>query len=157
MIDRTTKGYYLCKIKDEEFYNNFMKPHGIYCTLNMLAKLPHNYSTQKNDPINHSVATLAHKTKKYSKTNSLRIRVMLYAGSQVVGYHDLWNSMFNKFNLDLDSNLAQCLKVKEIKKKQRQTIKGTKKYKAFRSTKRYNKFAELHKKTDGKYEDWYEV
>ena len=108
--------------------------------------------------MNHSVGTLALKTKDHSKTNSLRTRVMLCAGAQVVGHHDLWIRIFNKFNLELDANLARYLKVKEIKKRKRQTLQGTKKYKARRSTKRYNKFAEAYKnqledmKTGMKYE-----
>ena len=63
MIDRTTKGYYRCKIEHEELYNGCMKAHAIYCTPDMLAMLQHNYSTKENESTNHSVATLAPKIK----------------------------------------------------------------------------------------------
>ena len=121
-----------------------MKAHAKYCTPNMPAMLQHNYSTQKNESMNHSMATLTLKTNG-SKTNSLLTRVMLCAGAQVIGHHDVWIRIFNKFNFELDANLTRYLKVKETKKRQRQTLQGTKKYKARRSTKRYNKFAEAHK------------
>ena len=55
--------------------------------------------------MNHLVATLAPKTKDHFKTNSLRTRVMLCASAEVVGHHDLWIRVFNKFNLELDANL----------------------------------------------------
>ena len=158
IIDRTTKGYYWCKIKYKELYNDCMKARAIYCTPDMLAKLQHHYSTQENKSTNHSVATLAQKTKDYFKTNSLLIKVMLCAGAQVVGNHDLWIRIFNKFNLELDTNIARYLKVKKSKKRKRQILQGAKKYKARYSTKRYNKFAEAQKsqleemKTGMKYE-----
>ena len=71
MTERTDKGYYRCKVQHEELYNEFMLCYAKYITPDMLKMLMHNFSTQKNEALNHSVATGAPKGKDYSQSTSL--------------------------------------------------------------------------------------
>ena len=67
---------------------------GIYLrfiiTPNMMAKLNLVWITQKNEAVNTSVSSYAPKTKHYSGTDSLKIRVDIGAGCQVADYTSFW-------------------------------------------------------------------
>ena len=158
MMDRTDKGYYRCKIQHEGFYNECMTAMAKYITPQMLSMLQHEFSTQKNESLNHSVATLAPKGKDYSKSSSLKTRVMLTAGAQIKGHYLLWQQLFRKFLVPMDENLIRHLQVKDQFKWKRQLQQKTKEYKACRSSNRYSKFAEAHRsqledaKTGAQYE-----
>ena len=145
MTERTDKGYYRCKVKHEKLYNEFMLCYKKYITPDMLRMLMHNFSTQKNESLNHSVATGAPKGKDYSQSPSLQTRVMLTGTAQIVGHYQLWKRLFSKFNLELDPNLIHHLKRKDIMKEKKKIEQNTKKYKAKRSSNRYAKFAEAHR------------
>ena len=145
MVDRTEKGYYRCKVKHEALYNECLAAYAKYCTPTMLAMLQHNFSTQKNEALNHAVATIAPKTKDFSKSNSLRTRVMLTGAAQIVGHLELWSRIFKKLEVEMDENLIKHLKGKDNKKAKRQEQQKTKKYKASRSSNRYDKFSEAHR------------
>ena len=105
MKDETDKGYYRCKIKYQTLYEEFTNAIGKYITPSMLSMLQHDVSTQKNESLNHYVATLVPKDKEYSISVSLKTRVMLNAGSQIVGHLLLWTRIFTNFNLKTDQNL----------------------------------------------------
>ena len=47
MMERTDKGYYRCKIKHEDLYNECMRAYAKYITPDMLVMLQHNFSTKK--------------------------------------------------------------------------------------------------------------
>ena len=94
MTERTNKGYYRCKVKNEKLYNEFMMIYSKYITPDMLQMLQHNFSTHKNKALNHSVAAVAPKGKDYSQSSSLQTRVKLTAGAQIVGHHQLWEKKF---------------------------------------------------------------
>ena len=158
MMERTDKGYYRCKIQHEEFYNECMLAYAKYCKPEMLKMLMHTFSTQKNESLNHAVATLAPKGKDYSQSEALRTRVMLVAAAQIVGHYSLWKRLFSIFDIQLDENLVRHLKMRDLNKGKRQIFQRTKEYKSSRSTNRYAKFAEAHRsqledtKTGAKYE-----
>ena len=97
MMDRTDKGYYRCKVQHETFYKECKTALAKYITPEMLTMLRHKFSTQKNESLNHSVATLAPKGKDYSQSSSLKTRVMLTAGAQIAGHFSLWNRIFSRF------------------------------------------------------------
>ena len=145
MTERTDKGYYRCKVQHEELYNEFMLCYVKYITPDMLKMLMHNFSTQKNEALNHSVATSAPKGKDYSQSASLQTRVMLTGAAQIAGHYQLWKRLFLKFNLQLDANLIRHLKGKDETKEKKQIEQKTKEYKSRRSTNRYAKFAEAHR------------
>ena len=52
MTDRTNKGYYRCKVKDEQLYNDCTNAHKKHTTLEQLAMLQHDKSTQPNESMN---------------------------------------------------------------------------------------------------------
>lgn len=64
--------------------------------------------------MNHPVMSMAPKNNIFSKSSSLLTRVMLCAGAQIVGHHDLWKRAFNIS--DLDPNFALCLVEKDKNK-----------------------------------------
>ena len=107
--------------------------------------LMHTYSIQKNESLNHTVATLAPKGKNYSQSALLRTRVMLAAGAQIIGHYSIWKRLFSIFDIHLDENLVRHLKRKYASKKKRQVFQRTKEYKSSCSTNRYAKFAEAHR------------
>ena len=144
MMDRTDKGYYRCKIRDENFYNECRTAIAKYITPQMLSMLQHEFSTKKNEALNHSVATLAPKGKDYSQSSSLKTRVMLTAGAQIQGHYRLWNRIFLKFKIPFDKNLISHLQMKEKNKRNRQIMQKTKEYKTSRSSNRYAKFSKAH-------------
>ena len=144
MIERTKKGYYRCTTLHKELYNEMLIAYSKYCTPTMLGMLQHEFSTQKNEAMNHSVATLAPKTKTFSKSSSLLTRVLLCGATQIVGHHEVWNRIFKKFNCSLDGNLSRHFQRKDAAKSKRQLLQKTKEYKAGRSKNRYVKYAEAH-------------
>jgi len=157
-MDRTDKGYYRCKVQHEIFYKECKTALAKYITPEMLTMLQHNFSTQKNESLNHSVATLAPKGKDYSQSSSLKTRVMLTAGAQIAGHFSLWNRIFSRFQITLDANLIRHLQKKDGNKGKRRLLQKSKEYKSSRSTNRYAKFAEAHRsqlqdaKTGAQYE-----
>ena len=82
--------------KHEALYKEFLSSYAKYCAPRMLAMLQHNFSAQDKEAMNHYVVTIAPKMKDYSKRNSLRTRVMLTAGAQIVGHLELWSCIFEK-------------------------------------------------------------
>ena len=126
MVDRTEKGYYRCKIKHEALYNECLAAYAKYCTPTMLAMLQHKFSTKKNEALNHSVATIAPKTKDFSKSNSLRTRVMLIGGAQIVSHCELWSRIFKKLDVEMDDNLIKHLKGKDQKRRRGKSNKRQK-------------------------------
>ena len=71
MMERNDRGYYRCKIKDRELYEQIMHEYSRFITPDMLKQLNHGWSTQKNELMNTSVASYAPKNKHYSGTDSL--------------------------------------------------------------------------------------
>ena len=71
MTERRDKGYYCCKVQHEELYNENMLCYAKYITPDMRKILMHNFSIQKNEALNRSVATVAPKGMNYSKSVSL--------------------------------------------------------------------------------------
>ena len=86
MIEMMDKDYYHCKIQHESFYNECMLAYAKYWKPEMLKILMHTYTTQKNESLNHDVATLAPKGNDYSQSVSLQTRVMLVTGAQIIWY-----------------------------------------------------------------------
>ena len=119
MKDRTDKGYYRCKIKHQTSYEEFMRNIEKYMIPSMLCMLQHDFSTPKNESLNHSVATLAPKGKDYSKLVSLETRVMLTAGSQIFGHFQLRTRIFSRFHLEMDHKLVRHLKRRDSNKGKR--------------------------------------
>ena len=86
MMDCTDKGHYRCKTQHESFYNKCRTTMAKYITPQMLSMLQHEFSTQKNESLNHSVATLVSKGRDYSQSPSFKTRVILTACAQIKGH-----------------------------------------------------------------------
>ena len=78
--------------------------------------------------MNHSVETMTPKTKIFSKPTSLLTRVMLCGGAQIVGHQQLWEHIFDSFDISLDQNLSHHLTKKDLNKMKRQALQCTPKY-----------------------------
>ena len=126
MIERTKKGYYRYKTLHRDLYNKILNAYSTYCTLTMLEMLQHEFSTQKNEAMNHSVATLAPKTKTFSKSRSLITRVPLCGATQILGYHEVWSRIFGKIYLTLDADLSHHFQQKDVVKSKRQLLQTKK-------------------------------
>ena len=76
----------------------------------MMAMLHHEYDTQKNKAMNNSVASYAPKSKIYSLTDSLLVRIAIAAGVQIRGYEQFWKAVFDSFHLNSNRNLVSALR-----------------------------------------------
>ena len=120
LIERTKRGYYRYKTLHRELYDEMLNAYSKYCTPTMLSILQHEFSTQKNETMNHSVATQAPKTKTFSKSSSLLTRVLICGATQIVGHHEVWTRIFTQFNLTMDANLSRHFQRKDAVKLKRQ-------------------------------------
>jgi len=50
------------------------------------------------------------KSKTYSLTDSLLVRIAIASGVQILGYEKFWSSLFTAFDLDVDINLYHLLR-----------------------------------------------
>ena len=82
--------------------------------------------------MNNSVAAYAPKSKTYSLTDSLLVRIGIAAGIQILGYHSFWSQLFFKFDLELDANLDASLRDRDTKKLKRNAKDNTKEGKLVR-------------------------
>ena len=143
MMDQTDNGYYRCKIQHKTFYNECMSAYAKYITPEMLLTLKNNYSTKKLIP-----QSLCCNPR--SKRERL-FQISLAPNKIHVNFRHthcwslrLVDSIFYKFNILIDPNLARHLKMKDGNKGKSQVYEKTKEYTSGRSVNRYTKFAEAH-------------
>ena len=87
--------------------------HFGFITKDMLAMLQHDWSTQINKAMNTSVASYANKNRNYAKTNSLLARVSIVAATKICGHEIFWTKVLKTFNISIDHNLLNVLKIKD--------------------------------------------
>jgi len=116
MMQRTKKGYYRCKILHAQLYDEFIIENEKHCTPDMLSMLQHENTTKGNEANNNAVASVAPKSKTYSRSSSLLKRVYIVAATQIVGNHGSWERICAKFGLHLDANLARHFRKKRRNK-----------------------------------------
>ena len=96
--------------------------------------------------MNTSVAALAPKNKTYSMSDSLRTRVAIAAGCQVIGFSTFWSTCCRSLDFELDPYLRSVLETRDTIKTKKNVRCGTKKGKAARSNLKYKKYNAAHKK-----------
>ena len=106
----------------------------------MMAMLHHLYDTHKNEAMNNSVAAYAPKSKTYSLTDSLLVRIAIASGVQILGYEKFWSGLFTAFHLDVDINLYHLLRQRDTKNTKRKVRDGTKTGKITRGMGRSEKY-----------------
>ena len=74
MLVRNEKGYYPCRQRDKQLYDDMMSAYAPYITTEAMKQLNHLWHTQTNEAMNTSVSAFALKGKIYSMTNSLLTR-----------------------------------------------------------------------------------
>ena len=146
MIERNTKGYYRSKQNDHELYTEIMRVYERFIQPNMLKQVWHRWNTQKNEAMNTSVAALAPKNKTYSMSESLRTRVAIAAGCQIVGFAKFWSICCQSLGFQIDSNLLSLLEARDKTKRNKNVRSSTKKGKASRSNLKYEKYNSAFKK-----------
>ena len=87
MTDQTDKGYYHCKIKHEQLYNEFIAAHRKNATLDQLCMLQHDTSTQPNESMKNSVAAIAPKNK-----NKIEVIFSIGKSTVMCRRSDYWTS-----------------------------------------------------------------
>ena len=78
--------------KDKLLFQAMKEKYVKYTTYNFLKQCKHEFDTQMNEGMNNSVAFYAAKGQKYATTTSLKTRVFIAAGVQLVGHHYFWTS-----------------------------------------------------------------
>ena len=89
MMKRNKEGYYCCKIKHTELYEEMTSDLARFLVPDMMAMLQHDWLTQINEVMNQSVALYAPNNKTYSKSTSLLCRVHIAAAVQILGHGPL--------------------------------------------------------------------
>ena len=72
-----------------------------YITVEYLTQCCHMYDTQLNEGMNRSVSKYVHKGTNFCGTNSLRNRVYIAAGVQLVGNHFYWTEVMRSLELTI--------------------------------------------------------
>ena len=80
-----------------------------YITKESFIQLAYPWHTQRNEAMIQAVSTFAPKGRTYSLTASLYRRVVLAAGTQIVGYKTIWRLKYAAFHLDFDEDIASYL------------------------------------------------
>ena len=109
LVQRFKNGYYRCKRKNSEVYEQICELYKPYITEEHLRQLHHNFSTQHNEAMNNSVSAFAPKGKTYSKTESLETRVAIAACVQILGYELFWELVYKDFGVSFDGNLRNII------------------------------------------------
>ena len=124
LAERYKSGYYRCKVKHAEVYEQILTLYKPYITEEALKILAHPFTTQTNEAMNKSVSTFAPKGKTLSKTESLDARVAIAAGCQILGYEYFWDQVFEEFGMVMDSNLRSYLRNLERKKQSKKNVRS---------------------------------
>ena len=139
MIQRNERGYYRCKVTHEKLHTDITHEMKRFFSREMLLQLNHPYSTQSNEAGNNSVAALAQKGKHYSSTDSLRTRVGIAGGCQIVGHATFWTMVLNAFDIEMDDGLKAFLDQRDSHKAKKNIRQGSIEGKRKRSTKKNEK------------------
>ena len=110
MIEKHKDGYYRCKVRQGEVYEDILKRYRPYITREALRQLYHAWHTQRNELMNQSVSAFVPKGRQYSLSTSLDSRVGIAAVIRNVGYDEAWRMFFRSFNLTYDADLSSYLK-----------------------------------------------
>ena len=145
MMERNDRGYYRCKVKDKQLYDDIMSEYSRFITPDNLAMVHHVWSTQKNEAMNTSVAALAPKHKHYSMTISLKTRVGIAAACQVQGFAKFWSNVCTTLGFDIDANLLSKLTMRDEKKRRKKVSSSTLEGKRKRSRSKHGKINLEHK------------
>ena len=145
MMERTERGYYRSKVDHEKLYLEVMEEYARFITRPMLLMLNHQYSTQKNEAMNTSVASLAPKTKHYCSTNQLLTRVGIAGACQVIGHATFWSKVCSSLDFKIDANLLSILKQRDTHKQKKNIWQSTIKGKKKRSANKHAKINKEHK------------
>jgi len=86
-----------------------------FTTEERLQESLHNYSTQKNEVMNNSVAKYAPKTRTYSTTMALTNRIMIAIGTYNFGYVTFWQRVFLDLGLTMNTDIESFLIAKDNK------------------------------------------
>lgn len=84
-----------------------------FTTEERLQESLHNYSTQKNEAMNISVAKYAPKTRTYSTTMALTNRIMIAIGTCNFGYVTFWQRVFLDLGLTMNTDTESFLIAKD--------------------------------------------
>ena len=86
-----------------------------FTTEERLQESLHNYSTQKNEAMNNSIAKYAPKIRTYSTTMALTNRIMIAIGTCNFGYVTFWQRVFLDLGLTMNTDTEFFLIAKDNK------------------------------------------
>ena len=136
MAQRNERAYYRCKVTHEKLYNEITHEMKRFFTRTMLEQLNHSRSTQHNEATNTSVAVLAQKGRNYSFTDSLRTRVRITGGCQILGHTAFWSLLFDAIDIEMDDGLKSFLQQRDTQERNKNIRHATIDGKRKRNTKK---------------------
>ena len=145
LISRNTSGYYRCKVRHAQLYEDMATAYAYYISLTMLEQLQHSWDTQKNEGLNTSVASYAPKHKHYSSTTSLDTRVAIAGAVQVLGYEGFWERCFDVLGLDIDDEVRNSWMERDTIKHNKTARESSIEGKSRRGKRKYKKLYDHQK------------
>ena len=145
MLDRNERGYYRCRQRDKQLYDDMMSAYAPYITTEAMKQLNHNWHTQNNEAMNTSVSAFAPKGKTYSRTNSLVTRVSIAAGISIAGHDQFWKNFGTELDFTFDANFMSMLRSRDRKKESARLVQRSKAGKSRRSQGKTAKQNDVHK------------
>ena len=96
-------------VNDKRLYDAMKIKYAKYITHDFLNQCRHEFDTQMNEGMNNSVAFYAPKGLNFSTSTSLKTRVYIAAGVQLVGHHYFWTSVLDILGVDFTPQLEFAL------------------------------------------------
>ena len=130
---------------DNALYHQISATIAPYLKDDKLKQLAHPRSTQLNESLNNSVASLAPKTKNFCRTTSLKTRVGIADAIMALGYKEFWKRVFSELNLEMDTIFCSTLRDRDTKKNKKRKRQKSKEGKIKRREKYLANFSQQHK------------
>ena len=135
MISNKADDRYRIMISDKDMYKQIHLAVEPFFTTVSLKQIWHSYSTNRNENMNHVVATYARKHCHFSSSLSLATCVSVASDTQVIGHLPYWSILFNRAGITMHPSVQTYLKQRDDKKERQCKIQATAESKLRRTVK----------------------
>ena len=116
MISNKADGRYRDIVHDKDMYEQIYAAVEPFLTTVSLKQIWHSYSTNRNENMNHVVATYAPKHCQFSSSLSLATRVSLASSTQVIGHLPYWSMLLHRAGITMHPSVMSYLKERDNKR-----------------------------------------
>ena len=135
MISNKADGRYRGIHDDHDMFQQIQSVVESFLTSVALKQIWYSYSTNRNENMNHIVATYTPKHCHFSTSLSLATRVSIASGTQVVGHFPYWSMLLSRAEIRLHPTVENYLKKRDEKRERQCEIQATAERKLRRTAK----------------------